>query len=251
MRELFIKQRILDVYKECNVRSFPINCFALLMHYGFITRTYGEAQAKDPLLYEAIRSYSDDAIKYHKCIYYNQKATIGRIRFSLMHELGHHILGHVGQNQQNEDEADFFASNILAPRLMMYRLHCKNADDIHATFNISYAASNRAIREYHKWIACDIDKKMNAWFFPMEESKAEDTKVIKTGLEKSESKDPWVPSREFEERKAKILARRNRRKRRLEKKLKQYYEDMAFIGGIDPDVAFSRAERQWLYGNDL
>lgn len=251
-REKIVKS-ILLVYTKCDIRSFPVDCFSLLKKYHFTIYTYGELKENNPRIYELCKAYSDDAFswKHKRIIAYNERQHPTRIRFSLMHELGHHILGHVGENQKNEDEADFFASNILAPRPIMYRLHCKNADDIHATFNISYAAANRAIRDYHQWIAGDIDQKMNAWFFPSEDLKAEEVNDIKEEPKKTEAKNAWVPSKEFEERRAKVLARRERRKRRLERKLKQYQEDMEFINGYDPDIAFARAEHQWLYGTDL
>lgn len=61
----------------------------------------------------------------------------------------------------------------------------------------------------------------------------------------------YAPSKEFEERRAKALARIKRRRRKIEKQLKEYREDMEFIGADAPDVAFARAEHQWLYGKDL
>lgn len=61
----------------------------------------------------------------------------------------------------------------------------------------------------------------------------------------------YVPSTEFEKRREKALARIKRRRRKIEKQLKEYREDMEFIGADAPDIAFARAEHQWLYGKDL
>ena len=80
-----------------------------------------------------------------------------RIRFSLMHELGHILLDHKASSVKNEDEADYFASCILAPRIMIHHLRLNNkyskvtADDIHDYFDISISASNRALMDYHNW----------------------------------------------------------------------------------------------------
>lgn len=254
--EEYIKQKILSVYKECGICSFPIDCFGILKHYGFVIRTYEEAKLKDPQLYEALRSYSDDAMKYHNYVYYNHHGNIGHIRFSLMHELGHHILGHIGESKRNEDEADYFASNILAPRSLIYTLNCKNAEDVHATFEISYAAANRAWYDYRHRYRTDAERALKELIFPpepepvKEEIKSAEDKT-ETLKDRSQHNSSYTPSKEFIERREKALARIRRQKRKIQKQLKEYEEDMAFIGGSSPDVTFARAEYQWLYGNDL
>lgn len=249
-----IVDNILTVYIKCNVRSFPLDCFTLLKNYNFRIYSYDWLKKNNSRIYELCRSFSDDAFIWEDIVAYNERQHPSRIRFSLMHEFAHFILNHPEETQKTEAEADFFASNILAPRLMMYRLQCKNADDIHATFDISYAAANRAIKDYHRWVACDADQKMSAWFFPPEPDPTnlpEEVKVIESETEKSALNNSWVPSIEFEERRAKVLARLRRQKRKNQRQLKQYEEDMEFLGGYDPDAAFARAEHQWLYGSDL
>lgn len=252
--EEYIKQKILFVYRECGICSFPIDCFEILKHYGFIIRTYDEAKLKDPQLYKALRSYSDDAMKYHNYIYYNHHGNIGRIRFSLMHELGHHILGHIGESKRNEDEADYFASNILAPRSLIYTLNCRNAEDVHTTFEISYAAANRAWYDYrHRWLT-DAERALRELIFPPEPAQ-EKVKAPETKTEIKKDRlyqDPtYTPSNEFVERREKALSRIRRQRRKVQKQLKEYEKDMEFIGGFKPDAAFSLAEHQWLYGNNL
>jgi len=68
-----------------------------------------------------------------------------------MHELGHYLLGHTETSRENENEADYFASCILAPRIAIRKTLCRTADDIHDTFGLSYAASNRVLADYKKW----------------------------------------------------------------------------------------------------
>lgn len=152
MREDYIKEKILEVYKECDIRTFPIDCMMLLQHYGFIVRTYEAVKCMDQELYQTIRSYSDDAIKFLNYIYYNERHSDCRIRFSLMHELGHYILNHLGESVENEAEADYFASNILAPRIIIHKYKYQTADDIHHHFGLSYAASNIALSNYKSWL---------------------------------------------------------------------------------------------------
>ena len=146
-----ISDKTLDVFLECGIKEFPVNCFDILKHYGFRLYTYAEMQSANQRLYEMCRKYSDDAFRYHDIICYNNSGPEGRIRFSLMHELGHFILGHQETTPENEEEADYFASCILAPRVAIHKTLCRTADAIHDTFGLSYAAANRALVDFKKW----------------------------------------------------------------------------------------------------
>lgn len=42
-----------------------------------------------------------------------------------------------------------------------------------------------------------------------------------------------------------------RRRRKIQKQLKEYERDMDILGGYNENTAFARAEQQWLFGNDL
>lgn len=56
-----------------------------------------------------------------------------------------------------------------------------------------------------------------------------------------------IPAERYVRRLNAIRARR----RKLQRQLKELESDMEFLGGIDPDAVFSRAEQQWLWGEDL
>ena len=151
---------ILDTYRDCLIISLPFNCVEALQVKGYSVYSYSYLKSKNSELWELCRTYSDDAfhVKGTNIIAYNDEKPIARIRFSLMHELGHIVLGHDNTCQDQEDEADYFASCILAPRIMIHHqiaLSKKGdivtANDIHDHFQISIAASNRALTDYHKW----------------------------------------------------------------------------------------------------
>ena len=146
-----INDKVLEVFTECEIQNFPINCIEVLLHYGFRLFTYSEIKSSDEELYSIAKEYSSDAFKYGNIICYNNSGPEGRIRFSLMHELGHFILEHQETTPENEEEADYFASCILAPRVAISKTLCRTADAIHDTFGLSYAASNRALADFKKW----------------------------------------------------------------------------------------------------
>lgn len=164
-----ISDKTLDVFLECGIKEFPVDCFYILEHYGFRLYTYVEMQSINQRLYEMCRKYSDDAFRYQDIICYNNAGPEGRIRFSLMHELGHFILGHQETTFENEEEADYFASCLLAPRVAIHKSLCRTADAIHDTFGLSYAASNRALADYKKWSGrtkCDSEHQLFDYLYP-------------------------------------------------------------------------------------
>ncbi|WP_195611350.1 ImmA/IrrE family metallo-endopeptidase [[Clostridium] symbiosum] len=246
---LEINEKVLEIYRQCRITSFPIDCISVLTHYGLKIYTYSFLKEHNPRLYELSYKYSTDAFTYGNIIAYNDNKTKCRIRFSLMHELGHIIL-----NTSSEDAADCFASNILAPRSLMYNLHCENAEEVHTTFEISYAAANRAWYDYRHGYRTDAERAIKELIFPPEPAQ-EKVKAPETKTEIKKDRlwqDPaYTPSKEFVERREKVLSRIRRQRCKIQKQLKEYEEDMEFIGGSTPDTAFVRAEHQWLYGNDL
>lgn len=146
-----ITEKIVTVYQECDISTYPIDCFAILEHYGFRVLSYYDLKMKKQRLYEICKMFSDEAFRYKNTIAYNDNKPVSRIRFSLMHELGHYILKHEGEKQENEQEADCFASNILAPRVVIHKMGLRTSDQIHQFFGLSYEASNRALWDYRQW----------------------------------------------------------------------------------------------------
>lgn len=152
------------VFQECNIYSFPIDCEGLLKHYGYRVLTYRKLQEKNPDLYSLCMEYSEDAFctGTSKIVAYNPDRPHGRIRFSLMHELGHHVLRHIGSSKQSEKEANAFASHILAPRMAIHYSECKNANDVAKIFDMSFEAADNAFIDYRKWHRNVIMYRMSA-----------------------------------------------------------------------------------------
>lgn len=174
MDYVYIAEMILEVYRECGIKEFPIPCVDILKHYEFRTITYSRLKELNTEIYALCISASNDAFcdQRNRIIAYNEKAVQGRIRFSLMHELAHCVFQHTGEDSENEDTADCFASNILAPRVAIRHYGCKNAEDIHFRFGLSYAASNKAVQAYNTWKQRDtikVDRELDDWLFPLDE----------------------------------------------------------------------------------
>lgn len=156
-----INEILLIVYRASNIKSFPIDCKKIIDGIGYTLKSYGElAKAQSDLL--LLHSVSSDAFTYFakKLIVYNEKQYRRRIRFSLMHEVGHIVL-----NTDSEDEADAFASSILAPLPIVRMYGLTTADEISQKFDISISAANHVVLDLKKpfqddGLLCDYFKQI-------------------------------------------------------------------------------------------
>ncbi len=166
----YIKFTTLKVFKDCATNSFPIDCFEMLKHYQINIYPYSSL---DGSLREYCFNYSEDALNYKEKLCYNDMMPEGRIRFTLMHELGHIALKHGrSPSVDQEKDADFFASHILAPRMVIHYTKCKNQNDVAKRFQVSQGAAQYAFDDYRRWHRrtiihkmTDFDKAMYAYFY--------------------------------------------------------------------------------------
>lgn len=176
-----LMEKIVSIYSECNIQTFPVDCHSVILHYGFRIYTYEELKKQNRRVYELVSTYSKDSFTYTDIIAYNEKQSKSRIPFSLMHELGHYMLGHEGDSIENEDEANEFASHFLAPRILIHKYGYRTSVEIHDAFGLSYAASNRALFSYNEWLwsisrsrprtPSEPELQLGRLFFPEEEIK--------------------------------------------------------------------------------
>lgn len=90
-----------------------------------------------------------------------------------MHELGHVILNHNQfKNNKLEQEANFFASNILAPRMAIHYAKCINSNSVSKLFGMTNEAAQYAFNDYIRWyrrVACfkmsSFDKALYSHFY--------------------------------------------------------------------------------------
>lgn len=153
MYQNYILDKVVSVILDCGILSYPINCIEIIEHYDYKVFTYSQIKQKNPHIYDLCRSYSEDAFHdgVNKIIVINDENCNGRIRFSLMHELGHIVCGHRGNEHNQEIEANYFASNILAPRIAIHYARCKSATEVSKIFCITHEAAKYAFEDYQRW----------------------------------------------------------------------------------------------------
>lgn len=219
---------ILSLYRDCNVTTFPIDVRSILKHYGFRIYSYSTLREQNEEIFELCRSYTNDSFRWKDIIGYNEKAHDRRIFFSLMHELGHVVL-----KTKSEMLCDAFASHILAPRILVHKFGCRNAEQIHDQFGLSYSASNVVLSDYKAWFdhishttrkPLPIEQELEAIFFQNQE----EPKPTKTPRKKK--KRLTKRQREMDERAA-------------------FFQEQRLIHG--EEYVFHLLEEQWIYGNNF
>lgn len=203
---------VLEVYKKCNVRGYPFDCINVLKCYGYDVKTYIEASKSSDEL-RRLRTYSHDAFTDYKkrIIYYNDAVSRHRIRFSLMHELGHIIL-----KTEDDLRANIFAGEVLAPPPLVYSLGLKTATRISEYFDISIAAANIAVVSCVYSPLLDEEKAIMDYFRAIWFRWT----AKKSSPEKEEEQKPAlnpIPLTEKEERRAKRALQRALRGRKKER----------------------------------
>jgi hypothetical protein len=144
-----INNKILEVIIRCNIKSFPLNCNDMVNRLGYKLYKYSELSEEKR---KSCFMVSDESLKLFDNIFYNDGKTNNRIRFSIMHELGHIELGHGEyRDEKKEAEANYFASNMLAPRMAIHYSRCNNHVHVARLFNISIEAAQIAFDDYRRW----------------------------------------------------------------------------------------------------
>lgn len=163
-----IKYTVYSIYEQNSIAELPFDCFSLLTKKGYSYKKYSQLSESK---HKACMELSPDSCTIGDTIYYNDKKSIRRIRFSLMHELGH-----IELNTENETEANLFSSNILCPSIVLHYAKLSNIREISNLFNISLECAKYAKDFYEKWLysvktygATDVDQKMYQHFYHQEE----------------------------------------------------------------------------------
>ncbi|MDD3238540.1 MAG: ImmA/IrrE family metallo-endopeptidase [Lachnospira sp.] len=159
-----IKHEILFMFEECEVVSYPIDCFAIAKKLYYVLRPYSslspdeyqKALSIDPDGYSTVEKNPDTGMNEY-VIYYNDSVNEGRMRWTIFHEIGHIYLGHHdhpdnSQTVIEEAEADFFAKYTIAPPPLINIAKCECPMDIAVRFKVSGQASIYLFVYYRKWM---------------------------------------------------------------------------------------------------
>lgn len=115
-------QPIMDIYLDYNLHGFPIDEHKVCQKLGILLIPYSEFPLEKISL---LKKKSKDAFyvpatkKHPHMILYNDNMndvkSIGRMRYSIFHELKHYINNDKTETQFGEDMADFFSRYFMCP----------------------------------------------------------------------------------------------------------------------------------------
>lgn len=164
---------------ECNVRTLPTPLGEICTHYGI-----GIVNDSDVKLLREDESGRIVCVSNTIRIIVNDRHPIQRRRYTIAHELGHYLLGHLGTDvsqlnrrrqsikSDEEIEADTFAARLLAPACVLWALDLHTADEIAGLCNMSVqAASYRAERmkklyQKNNFLKSPLERKVYEQFKP-------------------------------------------------------------------------------------
>lgn len=149
----YIKGEATHVLVQDHIRLRPILGQEIAMKEHIKLIPYSTLSGKK---LEAIKALSKDGAFEENgnedCIYYNNCDRPQRQNWTILHELGHFFLDHIGRTDTEEREADFFAKFIIAPPILVYKIKAQDPDDIYENFKISSEASQYSFNYYQKWL---------------------------------------------------------------------------------------------------
>lgn len=147
-----------EILLACRVEKLPVDLNAVLRHLG--VRAYPYRRGLDMLASTGLSEVADQVsgLTFYAgerpVILYNDAETPQRVRFTIGHELGHIVLGHVqpgeytSQNREPqpgdnpmEQAANRFAADLLAPACVLWGLDLHRAEDIAEVCKISIQAA--------------------------------------------------------------------------------------------------------------
>lgn len=159
------------VIAENNIDSLPVDVFRLAQDMGIKVVPYSKGNPLMVLLGVSRHKESNDGLYVRflgkSYIFYDDEVSSeGRIRFTIAHEIGHHILGHIRRNlfviprcaerrrggtlTVKERQANIFASRLLAPSVVLDSLNATTEEEIANLCGISKEAAEYRLNRIKK-----------------------------------------------------------------------------------------------------
>ena len=153
-----IKSAVADLYRHYSVTTIPVDVFSLAQKMGIAIRAYSSCPDLFRLVLrgeapeDGFKATILDGSLGTTVIFYNDTMSRQRIRFTILHEIGHIVLGHKQGSELAEAEANFFAKYAIAPPVLVHCIHPTDYVDIADAFDISLECAYFCMGYYGKWL---------------------------------------------------------------------------------------------------
>lgn len=144
------------------INAFPFSVTQLIKEISDIQCCSFKRAEKHNVDIEAFGSKSAILTEYlgRQIIFYNQFDLDERVRFSILHEIGHYLLDHDMDTdnkelyEKQEIETNFFAAQLLMPEQTLLELQSRgktiDSDFLITSFKVSKEAADKRIGTMHK-----------------------------------------------------------------------------------------------------
>lgn len=180
IRSVFVQRRVLELYRTLDTLTYPICPEQMLgglpgtcrmMSYSDVAKISNGSIRDVALLCNSETGATHfDAERSQYLIMYNDTQNPGRVRWTQAHEIGHIILGHFSVAQdsriaegetgefakQFEQEADYFAWNLIAPLPIMREMDIRSTEQTRRVFGLSAQAAALHYDRFTKWSRCHV-----------------------------------------------------------------------------------------------
>lgn len=143
---------------ECRISSLPVRPSEICRHYRWVLADYIAGKRSIDLLGLSELKQKTDGFctvtENHTYIFYDSSLPVGRQRFTVAHEIGHLVLGHVGlgmatienreptgTEREEERQANQFAARLLAPACVLHEIGATQPDEIQSLCGLSKQAA--------------------------------------------------------------------------------------------------------------
>ena len=169
-----IKNTVLSVLKASDIHTLPVRINDIVQAYAiqclpmdrYAQRGPESASGEDGFVFRQKQGY---------LIVYNTECSPVRIRWTLAYQLGHIFLKHLDAEELSagraDDEANYFAKELLAPLSVLDKLGARTAQQIAQVCNISFQAASIRSRDfmrrdayYKKYGNTDYDERFLSQF---------------------------------------------------------------------------------------
>ncbi len=149
-----IEALVVDLYEEVGITETPIDAFAVARKKNYLLKPF--TQLKNVATREIYGISADGFSLYDpekKCfvIFYDNLQCKERQRFTIMHEIGHILLGHKDESDLANQMANYFAGYSLAPYPIMDLYRIEDCIQLARFFGVSRDCAQLCIKRYEKW----------------------------------------------------------------------------------------------------
>ena len=168
------RQKAYEVLRTHNIQDFPINILDVINQYPNLKiLTYKDlAKRKNLTISDVMTMYAseDGFLSYdgrkdrYLLLYNDQKSVPERIYWTLAHEFGHYILGHLKNSGQSnlsnlsdgeykiyEQETDYFVRYLINPPSIIQECKISSVSEIKKFFKVSHTAANNTLEYLRKF----------------------------------------------------------------------------------------------------